>query len=328
MRIGWKRVFEPGQISVIHQMVQVQHEGACGRCHFKENPLGAASMILPAKSIICMPCHPATFSIGDTTTVLALIVFSIGVLGIFSYWLTGSTSGKAKAGVVKKASTILWGAGKSVFSWKILLISKAIFLDVLLQRRLLRRSEGRWLIHGLIFWPFVFRFSWGILALSVSLWRPEWSPVWVMLDKNHPSTAFLFDLTGIMVILGVCLALARGLVADLKKTPGLPSQDRLALGLIAGIVMVGFLMEGIRIAMTGRPDGSEYAVAGYGISLLFSESAGLTEVYGYIWYIHAILAGAFVAYLPFSRLFHVIMAPVVLAMKEIDEYVHKRSHKS
>jgi nitrate reductase gamma subunit len=61
---------------------------------------------------------------------------------------------------------------------------------------------------------------------------------------------------------------------------------------------------------------------GYGLSLLFSDASGLTEAYGYIWYIHAILTGAFVAYLPFSRLFHIIMAPVVLAMNAVSEPDH------
>ena len=85
---------------------------------------------------------------------------------------------------------------------------KAMILDVLLHRRLYRQSEVRWLIHSLIFLPFVFRFSWGLVALLGSLWKPEWTQVWAMLDKNHPTTAFLFDLTGIMAILGVVLIFA------------------------------------------------------------------------------------------------------------------------
>jgi len=89
--------------------------------------------------------------------------------------------------------------------------------------------------------------------------------------------------------------------------------------LIAGIVVVGFILEGIRIAMTGWPGNAAYAVIGFGISKLFSDPTGLTGVYGYIWYVHAISTGAFVAYLPFSRLFHIIMAPVVLAINAISE---------
>jgi len=66
--------------------------------------------------------------------------------------------------------------------------------------------------------------------------------------------------------------------------------------------------------MTGYPEGSEYSLVGYAIGLLFSFPRGLVEVYGFVWYIHAALTGVFIAYIPFSRLLHIIMAPVVLAM--------------
>ena len=76
--------------------------------------------------------------------------------------------------------------------------------------------------------------------------------------------------------------------------------------------------------MAGRPMGSGYAFLGYAISRLFSYPMGAVEVYGYLWYIHAILTGIFIAYLPFSRLFHVIMAPVVLAMNATSGHDHDK----
>jgi nitrate reductase gamma subunit len=142
-----------------------------------------------------------------------------------------------------------------------------------------------------------------------------------MLDKNHPATALLFDLTGIMILLGVVPALIRGAIKKHDKITGLPGRD-LALGLIAGIVVIGFILEGMRIAMTGFPDGSPYAIAGYGVSMLFSNTSGLPEVYGYIWYVHAVLTGAFFAYLPFSRLLHIILAPIVLALNAVAGHGH------
>ncbi|MGD8227562.1 MAG: respiratory nitrate reductase subunit gamma, partial [Desulfobacteraceae bacterium] len=211
---------------------------------------------------------------------------------------------------------------RTIFSMKIALIVRTVVLDVLFQRRLYRQSRIRWFIHSLIFLPFVFRFAWGLVALIASLWKPEWTWVWTMINKNHATTAFLFDLTGIMVLLGVCLALIRGLLKRSAHLPGLPRQDYLALGLLAGIVVIGYLVEGIRIAMTGAPGDAQWAFVGYGLSLLFSGASGLYEVYGYIWYVHAILTGAFVAYLPFSRLFHIIMAPVVLAMNAVSGRGH------
>ena len=66
-----------------------------------------------------------------------------------------------------------------------------------------------------------------------------------MLYKNHPATAFLFDLTGVMVILGVILALIRGSLRRSGQMSGLPGQDCLCLGLVAGIVIIGFGIEGL-----------------------------------------------------------------------------------
>jgi nitrate reductase gamma subunit len=323
-RIAWKREHRPGQTLRIHDMALGPDETSCKRCHFKGNQVGGVSMILPAKSIVCMPCHAATFSIGDTTTILSLIVFLVGIVMVISYVLSGSLPGKSDAGYFAKFYMLLWNAARAIFSRKIFSIIKTMILDVLLQRRLYRQSGKRWFIHSLIFYAFVIRFSWGIAALIGSLWKPEWSSIWAMLDKNYPITAFLFDLTGIMVISGVTLAFIRGERTRSGHPRGLPRQDRAALGLIAAIVIIGFILEGMRIAMTGSPADSAYAFIGYGISNLFSDLHPMTDVYGYIWYLHAIISGAFIAYIPFSRLIHIILAPLVLVFNEVPEHASSK----
>lgn len=321
--LRWEKITKLGMISNIHDMA-ISGDDICARCHFETNHVGAAAMILPPKSIICMPCHVGTLSIGDTTTILALLVFLVGLVMISSVWLSGSISVAGPTGTLGKTLTLLSDAVKAVFSAKIFPIIKALFYDVFLQRRLFKRSIKRWIIHSLIFIPFIIRFAWGIVGLSASSWLQDWPLAWVMVNKNHPVTAFLYDLTGLMIAAGITMAFLRGSAAEADRLPSLPKQDRLALSLIGSIVLIGFLLEGFRIALTGTPPGSSYAVIGYGISRLFSGMTGLNDIYGYVWYIHAILTGAFIAYLPFSRLMHIIMAPVVLAMNAATEHEHKR----
>jgi len=288
--------------SRIHDMVARFDDEACRKCHAEGNRIGAAAMVLPPKSVLCMPCHAATFSVGDTITIVALIVFAAGIVLMFAYVLTGTRG--AGTGADEHHRKPHGRAGR---------IAETLFFDVLLQRRLYLQSKKRWVIHGLIFYPFVFRFLWGFVGLLGSLWKPDWSWVWALLDKNHPITAFLFDFTGIMIIMGVVLALIRGADRRLTRSPDFPKQDRLALALIGAVVVVGFILEGMRIAMTGYPPGSSWAFAGYILSVFFAGPV-LNGVYGYVWYLHAALTGAFVAYIPFSRLAHIIIAPVVLAM--------------
>lgn len=320
----WKRAFKPGQTSRVHEMAIKDKDASCRHCHRADNPVGAASIVLPAKSILCMPCHAGTFSVGDTTTIIALIVFVAGLVMVFSYVLTGASTGAKSSGVLFNFFSLLGGASSAVFSKRLLAIFKVLFLDVLLQRRLYKQSPKRWLIHSLIFYPFAFRFVWGILGLLGSLWKPEWTWVWPILNKNSPLTAFLFDWTGIMLILGLFFAYLRGRKQRSGQVPDLPRQDLLALGLIAGIVIVGFILEGVRIAMTGFPEGSSSAFLGYGIGLWFGSASSLTGVYGFVWYAHALLTAAFLAYLPFSRLLHIIVGPLVLMGNAATQHAHGR----
>ena len=306
-RVVWERGDTPEGLSGIHHMLKTDDEASCRTCHFKGNPVGATSMILPAKSIICMPCHTGTFSIGDTATILSLLVFLAGMVMIFSYLLSGCMRGREKAG------------NKFLANSKLLSFIKTMFFDVLLQRRLFRQSGARWFIHGLIFFPFLIRFLWGIIALLGSLFMPDIPLVRAMLDKNDPITAFLFDFTGLIMIIGIISALIRGNLQRYDRPSGLPEQDRIALFLIAGIVLIGFILEGMRIATTGWPEGSDYGIVGYALSLLLRGYSGLTDLYGYIWYAHAVIAGIFIAYLPFSRLIHIIFAPVVLGINAVFE---------
>jgi nitrate reductase gamma subunit len=302
-------------------------DASCRHCHTPDNRIGAASMILPAKSIICMPCHAGTFSVGDTTTLLTLIAFIAGMVMVFSYVLTGASSGGGSAGALVSFFSLVGGAVGAVFSKRIGEILKVLVLDVLFQRRLYRQSPKRWFIHALIFYAFAFRFVWGIVGLIGSLWTPEQAWIWPMLDKNSPFTAFLFDLTGVMIIIGVLFAYVRGRKQRSEQIPDLPRQDVVALSLIAAIVIVGFVLEGMRIAMTGFPEGSCYAFLGYAIGRMFFSTSSLVSVYGYVWYLHAILTGAFIAYLPFSRLLHIIVSPFVLVGSAVSRKEEGQRHK-
>lgn len=320
-RVVWKMPSpHPGAVLTIHQMVVEGGQKSCIRCHFKGDAVGAPAMVLPAKGILCMPCHAATFSVGDTTTMVALLIFLLGVILSAAYWLTGSAGGKPNRESASRSRTS--------FSTKIPAVVSTLVLDVLLQRRLYRQSKTRWFVHAMIFYPFVFRFVWGLVALLGSLWDPASGLVWSLLDKNYFLTAALFDASGVLILIGILAALIRGTLKRSGRLPGLPRKDPFALVLIGGIVVVGFVLEGMRMAMTGWPGASEYAFAGYWISRLFSNPSGLASVYGYVWYAHAVLTGAFVAYLPFSRLFHIVMAPVVLVMGAGNDKEHRKGNTS
>jgi len=297
----------------IHEMIKGKGHESCRRCHRRENPLGAASMILPPKSILCMPCHSGTLSAGDWTTLVSLVFFLGGLAAVFSLLIQGFKRNRDAEhidvlGPRSPERKDLW--------IKVYLPLKAILWDVLLQRRLFRASLFRWLIHGLIFFPMIFRLLWGILALATSLLRPQWGLPWIMLDKDHPVTAALFDLTGIMILFGTLVAVGVEVIKRRNRLPGLPEKDLLVTGLVAVVAILGFALEAVRIAMSGVPELSSSAFVGHWLSGLFTGRPWLQGFYGYLWYAHAILTGVFIAVIPFSRLLHIITAPLLLLTRE------------
>jgi nitrate reductase gamma subunit len=155
-------------------------------------------------------------------------------------------------------------------------------------------------------------------ALLGSLWAPGRDWPWAMLDKNHAVHGIFFDVTGLMIIAGATAAILRSATSPSAKLPAMPRRDRLASGLLGAIVVVGFVLEAMRIALTGYPPGSAYAFVGDALSRFFFGVSSLEDTYGYVWYLHAGLTGAFVAYLPFSRMFHIVLAPVLLAVNAAD----------
>jgi hypothetical protein len=285
----------PGRNLSPHQMVVRTDASLCRSCHFKDNDLGASAMIIPAKSILCMPCHAATFSIGDRTTIFSLLIFTVGMGSLVTVWLSGGRTIRGEHGLHGGLSTL----------------AVAFVADVLFIKKLYRLSPARWAIHALIYYPILMRLAFGMMALGLSLTFPDMDLTRAMQDKNHPIRALFFDLTGLMIITGVFAALFRP-EKERRAVSDLPAPGRGMTMLLGLIVLVGFVLEGLRIAMTGWPVGAHYAVAGYGISLMVKGMTGITNIYGYVWYGHAILTGAFVAMIPFTRMIHMLTAPVVL----------------
>lgn len=306
----WKRQSSAGQVSDVHHMIRAAGDDACRRCHFRGNDMGAASWVLPAKGVLCMPCHTSTLSASDTFTILGLVLFLAGLGLSFSYVFSSPGKAGNKPEKTEAHESVKRGCCRA--------LSAGILLDTLLQRRLFRHSPGRWLVHALVFYGFIFRFLWGIAALAASLADPPWMTLRFMLDKNHPATGLFFDVTGLMILSGIFIMGARAI--RVKTLPDLPRSDFKALGLLAALGALGFAAEGIRIAMTGFPEGSNHSFIGFFIAGLLSGTSDLEEIYGYIWYLHAALTAAFIAYIPFSRLFHIVISPITLAIAALKRH--------
>lgn len=304
-----------GASLAVHAMGLPEDRTSCARCHVPDNVVGASALALPAKSVLCSPCHAATFTVADTTSGVSLAAFLGGLALLAAFWFSGARLAPETSPdpVRREQPDSAHEAGGKVPTR----LASALFFDIFLQRRLYRESPGRWGVHALIFFPFVVRFLWGMAGLLGSLWTPGERWPWLLLDRNYPLGGLLFDVSGLALLAGLLLAAAGWIRGQGGKgVSGMPRRDWPALGLLLALVVAGFVLEGLRIAMTGMPAGSGYAFAGYALARLFqSASAGtLADVHGIAWHVHAILTGAVAAYTPFSQLRHALTAPLALLL--------------
>ncbi|RLB24556.1 MAG: hypothetical protein DRG76_00985 [Deltaproteobacteria bacterium] len=302
-----------------HSLPDVKNKEFCLRCHFKGNRVGAAAAVLPSKSVICMLCHTSPISIGHKLFWIPLLLLVLGVLSLILFWFKGNVEGE-KDSLHRKialASEKIW---QKIFSREIFTLFSVFFLDVILQRRLLQESVRRWGLHSLIYLSIVLRFSLSVFTLVVfNLW-PHSSWAMALINKDTAFVAFTYDLLGLFIIIGVCWAAISRLIT---KPPHVISemQDNLALVIIGLLVVFGFILEGARILITQIPGGiAWYSFIGFPLSRLLSDFGfDWPYIYQFIWYAHAFVGAALIAYLPFGKMKHVISTPLNLMISYKDE---------
>lgn len=302
----------------------------------------------------------------------ALTIFLLGLIYRISTWFT------RKIGILgtdltaaQRLLAAARGFVKVVFSAKIVALFKAVVLDVLCQRRILKESVARWLAHMLIFYGFI------LLLLMHALE----SVVSEALFNGYYSTVnpffFLRDFFGAMVVAGVILAAVRRYLAKPRRLRS-GGMDHYAIMIVAVIILSGIVLEGLKIASynefiwmvedyaglddeyeiealetlwvkeygtvspnveapfdqelleTGREvhefsckdchASARWAFSGFTaakllkpLALWLDEHSGVTL----LWYVHIIACFIGLAYLPFSKMFHLIATPISLTTNRV-----------
>lgn len=193
---------------------------------------------------------------------------------------------------------------------------RAVLLHVLAHGRLLAdRVAGAY--HFAFFWGFLF-----LLAGTTVVFIHQDLKIRIMQGPFYLYFQSLaLDLAGLAAAVAVGAALVmRYLVKSPRLRRGLLS-DALILWLFEAILVTGFLVEGLRIAGTNDPWGL-WSPVGYGIAGL-AGAAGMTDAairagHAGLWWLHFVLSMAFLAYIPYSKLFHLVLAPVNTYLRPLE----------
>ena len=166
----------------------------------------------------------------------------LGVLVRAGRWFVVRVGPEARASSpAKRLGAALRGVPGAVFSRRFPALMATFFLDVLLQRRLLRRDPLRWLAHLLVYLGFTLLLVFHALETLVT----------AKLFEGYASTrspfVLLRDLFGLLVVVGLALSFLRRRIGR-GRIPAPARRDPLFSWLIVSILVSGFALKGAKIS--------------------------------------------------------------------------------
>lgn len=134
--------------------------------------------------------------------------------------------------------------------------------------------------------------------------------------------SLLLDLIGIAAVASLLLFLLRRTV---RRPPRLDNRtdDFITLGLILLILLTGFMVEGLRLSVIGK-DTHAWAPAGNLISSFLNSFTGEEKTKALLamvfFRLHFLSVLAAIAYIPYSKLFHLIASPLNMVSRSLEPF--------
>ncbi len=164
---------------------------------------------------------------------------------------------------------------------------------------------------------------WGIVALLIgtALATIDWDVTHLFFDFQFLTGTIyvlfelILDILGVLLIIGLGLAIYRRYIARPSRLQGFPEKsltrdDAYTLAMLSLIAISGYLVEGLRIAVT-QPDWAAWSPIGNALASVFIATGDPTNetLHLVLWISHIVISFAILASLPFTKLFHIFAAP-------------------
>ena len=134
----------------------------------------------------------------------SLTIFILGLIYKIYTWFSHKVGVLAKdITTFKRIVAAFKGIIKVIFSAKLFTLIKVFILDVVFQRKILKENFLRWLMHILIYGGFM------LLLLMHALGTIITSSLFSEYNSTLNPFMFLRDFFGLMVIVGICIAVYR-----------------------------------------------------------------------------------------------------------------------
>ncbi len=241
-------------------------------------------------------------------SLLSILVFLTGLYFKISIWQRGEDS---KDSVIKDSSFLY-----------LLSLSLRYFFskECLLAKRVMDKSRLRGLMLIFIYWGFIILFA-GTVIVAVD----HYLKLNILQGTFYLLFSLVLDFSGLLVLTASAFYILRRIFFSKDVVSGW--DDLPLLILISIIVISGFSIEGARIAIT-RPPLMDLSLVNALFSLIVKKDFFTPSVYIIFWIIHVFSALLFIAFIPFSKQFHMFSATIttkdaVFREKNLRRLVHE-----
>lgn len=172
------------------------------------------------------------------------------------------------------------------------------------------------IMHLALFWGMI------VLFIGTVLATVDWDVTRLFFGYQFLAGNFyllfelILDIFGVVVLLGLGLEAFRRYIIRPTRLSNLPVgtlgwQDVYILSMLFLIVVTGYLVEGLRLAVI-QPEWAIWSPIGNAVASIFIASGDPTNLYLHliIWISHMLVAFIFIASIPYTKLFHIISTPV------------------
>ncbi|WP_300465228.1 heterodisulfide reductase-related iron-sulfur binding cluster [Desulfobacula sp.] len=231
-------------------------------------------------------------SYGVIIDLLAIPVFLIFVYGLYLQW---QLIKKGQLRVIPSITKVFQGIGT--------FRPGAFFMRGILNPKIYRKPASG-VAHGCVFWGMALLFvGTNLVILNILFGLPVFTGAF-----NRWFMSFTLDLAGLLVLGGIVFfLLRRQFMPDRLKIPEARTGFVLVSSLLGVLIITGFVIEGARLC-ANTPEAGAF-VGNFLAASVISQTSAL-QIHTMTWWVHGLLALFFVAYIPFSPLVHIILAPV------------------
>ncbi|MEY2478658.1 MAG: hypothetical protein QOG87_3973 [Actinomycetota bacterium] len=178
------------------------------------------------------------------------------------------------------------------------------------------RDGAAGLMHSLIYFPFMVLFA-VTVVLETNHQMPE--SLKFLHGGVYQAHALVAEVAGVLFLAGVVWALVRRYVQKPYRirTKSRPEHAVILFNFLM-IGITGFLIEALRIAMSGRPDFEQWSVVGYALAPLFDTVGHQAAWHQVLWSVHFFGFALLLILLPTTMLRHMFTSPLNMYLRDRD----------